>query len=245
MKFLKVRNKNAMREMLLGGANITKIAIVPNLDQDEQTKEILALAKDRGIKIEPTPIRKMEKRRSGHSKEVIIAYLEPNNIWTLGKLIDDIYSRDEYPYFLLINKVDFESNIGVIARTAYAAGVNGLIFQGDEERFLNDETLHVSIGAIARIPLVKMNIFEAIKSLNKEGIKTFCLQMGGETYYKEDLSGPVAFVLGAEREGLSHDISKKCLKQISIPMKQGIDSLNVAVSAGIVLFEKNRQDLSR
>ncbi len=242
MKTLKVRNKNAMKELLQGGIDFEKISVVSGLEQDNLTKEILSIAKGNGVQIESAPIRKMEKRRSGQTKEVIIGFININNIWTLPDLLDDLYKKDENPFFLLINKVDFESNIGVIARTAFAAGVNGLIFQGDEEDFINDETLHFSIGAIARIPLVKMNIFEALKKLQKNGIKTFCLQMDGDIYYKEDLSGPVAFILGAEGKGVSNEVAGKCEKKISIPMHSGIDSLNVGVSAGIVLYEKRRQD---
>lgn len=242
MKILKVRNKNAMIELLRGNTNFEKISIVSNLEQDDLTKEIISLAESKGVRIETTSIGKMAKRRSGQTREVLVGFLKSENIWSLKDLLDDLYKKNQNPFFLLINRVDFESNIGVIARTAFAAGVNGLIFQGDKDRFLNEETLHFSIGAIARIPLVKMNIFEAIKELQKNSIKTFCLQMGSNTYYSEDLSGPVAFVLGAEGEGISDNILNKCDKKISIPIHKEIDSLNVSVSAGIVLYEKVRQD---
>ena len=242
MRVLKVRNKNAMKELLLGGVDFDKISIVSGLEQDDLTKEVLSIAKRKGVRIETTSIQKMAKRRSGHTKEVLLGFVKVNNVVALKTLLDDIYSKDEGPFFLLINKVDFESNIGVIARTAFAAGVNGIIFQGDEKNFLNDETLHFSIGAIMRIPLVKMGIFEALKELQKNGIKTFCLQMDVNTYYEEGLSGPAAFVLGAEAAGVSDKVINRCAKQISIPMKQGIDSLNVGISAGIVLYEKIRQD---
>ena len=87
-----------------------------------------------------------------------------------------------------------------------------------------------------------MNIFEALKQLQKSGIKTFCLQMDGKTHYNEDLSGPAAFVLGAEGKGVSDEVANRCGNSISIPMRQGIDSLNVGVSGAIVLYEKIRQD---
>ncbi|QQG46153.1 MAG: RNA methyltransferase [Candidatus Niyogibacteria bacterium] len=242
MKILKVRNKNAMMELLRSGANFDKISIVNDLEQDNLTKEIITLAKSRGIRIVTAPIGKMAKRRSGQTREVLVGFLVPENIRTLGDLLDEIYKKNQDPFFLLVNRVDFESNIGVIARTAFASGVNGLIFQGDEDRFFNEETTHFSMGAIARIPLIKMNIFEALKELRKNGIKTFCVQTGGGAYYGENFLGPVAFVLGAEGEGLSEGVSSRCDKKISIPMRKGIDSLNVGVSAGIVLYEKVRQN---
>lgn len=242
MRILKVRNKNVMIELLKSGADFEKISIVSDLEKDSLTEEIISTAESRGIRIETVSIGKMAKRRSGETREVLVAFLILERIWSLKNLLDKLYEEGKDPFFLLLNRVDFESNIGRIARTAYAAGVNGLFFQGDEDRFLNEESLHFSMGSLAKIPLVKMNIFEALKEFQREGIKTFGLQMGGNNYYDENLSGPVAFVLGEEGGGVSEDVLKKCNKKISIPMKQGIDSLNVAISAGIVLYEKVRQD---
>ena len=128
MKTLKVRNKNAMVELLQSGANFEKISIVADLEQDSLTKEIISLAKGRGIRVETSTQRKMAKRRSGETQEVLVGFLIPENIRKLKDLLDEMYQKNENPFFLLVNRVDFESNIGVIARTAFAAGVNGLIF---------------------------------------------------------------------------------------------------------------------
>ena len=244
MKTLKVRNKNAVLELLKNGAAFEKITLVKDLKQDDLTREIVATADKRGVPVETTNLQNMSRRRGGDTKEVLVAFLIPERPRSLGDLLDDLYAKDQEPFFLLINRVDFESNIGVIARTAFAAGVNGLIFQGSEDQFLTEETLHFSLGAIARIPLVKMNLFEALKELRHNGIKTLCLHMEGVPYYKEDLSGPIAFILGAEAKGISETVTSRCDGNISIPMRHGIDSLNVGVSTGIILYEKNRQTKS-
>lgn len=244
MKTLKIRNKNALLELLHSEATFEKITIVSGLEQDNLTKEIIATANRRAIPIEKTPIRKMAKRRGRQAREVLVGFLVAEDSHSLKDLLNELYQKNQDPFLLLINRVGLESNIGVTARTAFAVGVNGLIFQGDENRFLNEETLHFSMGAIARIPLVKMNIFAALKELQKNAIKTFCLQMGGTTYYDENLSGPVAFVLGAEGKGASEEVASRCDQKLAIPMRPGIDSLNVGVSAGIVLYEKVRQDRS-
>lgn len=236
-----VRNKNALIELLKGGAKFQKITLVNNLKRDDLTQKIVQIAISRQIPVQNEPLGKMAKRRGGDSHEVIAGYLIPDNHTTLSKLLDDLSANRKLPFFLLVNRVDFDNNIGIIARTAFAAGVNGLIFQGDEDRFLNEETLHYSVGSIARIPLVKMNIFAAIKELKKCGVITYSLEMDGQNVYKENLTGPIAFVLGSERNGVSSEVSQKCDKVISIPMQKGIDSLNVGVSVGIVLYEKVRQ----
>ena len=242
METIKVRNKNAILELLKDNADFEKIVLANDLKQDDLTKEILSMAISRNVLINKIPRRRMDKGRSGESQEVLIGFLIPKNNWLLRDILDDLLKKNRDPFFLLMNRVGYANNIGVIARTAFAAGVNGLIFQGEQGRFINEETVHFSMGAIVRIPFVKMSIFEALKELQKNGIKTFSLQMGGTTYFKEDLTGPVAFVLGAEGEGVSEKVSSRCDKKLTIPMRKEMDSLNVGISAAIILYEKVRQE---
>lgn len=238
-----VRNKNAILELLDGECKLEKIQIVNDLKQDDLTKRIVEMATKNKVPIEMTPFERMSKRREGESREVVVGYLIPTNLGKLEDLLDDLYNKKQDPFLLLINRVEFENNIGIIARTAFGAGVNGLIFQGDEDEFYNEETVHFSIGAIARIPVVKANIFEALKMLRKNDIKSYSLQMTGTSVYETDLRGGVALVLGSEARGVSEEVAKKCDGAISIPMKSGLDSLNVGISAGIVLYEKVRQEM--
>ena len=150
--------------------------------------------------------------------------------------------KKEDPFFLIIDKVDFDNNIAFIARTAFTARVNGIIFQKNIDYFLNEDTVQFSLGAIVRIPLIKMNTFEALKQLEKHNIKTIALDMTGKNYSQKNLTGPVILILGAEKKGLSDNLAERCELKISIPMKKGINSLNVGVSTAIILFEKIRQD---
>ncbi|MCX6807727.1 MAG: RNA methyltransferase [Patescibacteria group bacterium] len=242
MKAIRVRNKNAILELLQDNVDFEKIILAENLEQDSLTKEILSVAKSLGVNIEKVPRWEIAKRRDSENREVLVGVLAQNKDWSLRELLADLDEKRQDPFFLLLNRVDYENNIGIIARTAFAAGVNGLIFQGAKEQFFNEETVHFSIGAIARIPLIKMSIFDALHELKKNDIKTFSIQMDGTDYFSEDLSGSIALVLGAERKGLSDGVSKRCDKQIAIPMRKGIDSLNVGMSAAIILYEKVRQE---
>lgn len=238
----KVRNKNVIIDLLKDSIKLEKICIVQNLKEDEQTKEIIELATTQNIKIERLPQGRMEKGRTTDHREVLIAYIQKPIQKDLQTVTDEVYKKNEKPFFLILNRVAYENNIGVITRTAYAAGVNGIIFQTPYEQFFNDETIHYSMGTITKIPLIKMNIFQAIKELKKDGVKVLSLQMGGQDYYETDLTGSVAFILGSESKGVSDTLSSKCDQTISIPMQKGIESLNVGVSAGIVIYEKLRQE---
>jgi len=238
-----VRNKNAIKELLVAGVKFEKIQIVVDLKQDLLTQEIVVAAKKAMVPVEMCTYDKMPKRREGGSREVIVGYLAPITEWKLDDLIADLYRKNQVPFFVLANRVEFENNIGIIARTAFASGVNGFIFQRETDEVINNETIQYSVGSIARIPLVKLSIFEALKILKRNNIKTLSLQMTGVPYYQEDLSGAVALVLGGEAKGISNEVLNKCDGAISIPMKSGIDSLNVGISAGIVMYEKVRQEM--
>ena len=104
---------------------------------------------------------------------------------------------------------------------------------------ISDETIRISMGAAERVPLVETNLFNAIKTLKK-----YAVDMEGKTYFEEDLTGPVAFVMGAEDTGISSGILERVDGRISIPMREGIGSLNVSSSAAILLYEKLRQEVS-
>ncbi len=242
MKKIIVRNKKVLVELLQDKVDFEKIEIAKGLDQDEQTKKIMQLVKQQGITVEEKKRGQMEKRRSLKTNEAISGVLNIDNSLTMNDLLDKLSKEDKHPFFLFINKVDFAINIGLIARTAFALGVNGIFYQGKEEDFLNNEIFHYSMGAIVRIPLIKVGIFEALKELQKSGVKIYSIQMGDKIYSEVDLTGPVAFVLGEEKEGLSEKISERCDAKLSIPMRKGIDSMNVGVSASIILSEKVRQE---
>jgi 23S rRNA (guanosine2251-2'-O)-methyltransferase len=240
---IKVRNKHAMLELLRDGVEFEKITLVQNLDKDNGTKAILFEANKRGVPIEEMPIRRMSTSRSGESREVIIGYLAYQKTWRLNQLISHLGSKNQTPFFLLMNKVNLANNIGAITRTAFAAGVNGLIFQGSKDEFFNEDSIHYSLGAIARIPHVKMSVQDAINDLRANNISTVALDMKGKNYFNANLCGAIAFLVGAEREGLPKHILNECDQVVSIPMRPGIDSLNVSASAAIILYEKVRQEV--
>ena len=100
------------------------------------------------------------------------------------------------------------------------------------------------MGAAERIPLVEMNLFSAVKQLKKEGLKIFGVHMDGDSYFNVDLTGPCAFILGSEDTGISTGMLERVDQKVSIPMREGIGSLNVSVSAGVLMYDKLRQEVS-
>jgi 23S rRNA (guanosine2251-2'-O)-methyltransferase len=129
-------------------------------------------------------------------------------------------------------------------RTAFAVGVNGIIVNPQKKSIITHETIRISMGAAERVPLVEMKLFEALKVLKENDIKTYAVHMEGKNYYEENLKGPIAFVLGAEDVGISTGILERVDGAVSIPMREGIGSLNVSSTAAVLVYEKLRQEVS-
>jgi 23S rRNA (guanosine2251-2'-O)-methyltransferase len=89
-----------------------------------------------------------------------------------------------------------------------------------------------------------MNLFEAVKKLKEEDIKIVGVHMEGQEYFKSNLKGPITFILGAEDVGVSTGMLDRADEKISIPMKEGIGSLNVSVSGAVLMYEKLRQEVT-
>ncbi len=129
-------------------------------------------------------------------------------------------------------------------RTAFAVGVNGIIVNPQKKSLISDETIRISMGAAERVPLVEMKLFEALKTLREHDIKTYAIHMEGKNYYEENLRGPIAFVMGAEDVGISTGILERVDGMLSIPMREGIGSLNVSATASVLTYEKLRQEVT-
>lgn len=241
-KFIQIESKNAILELLKEGRKFVRISMAQNAYKDVKTQEIVQEAKKLGVPVEVIARRILNKRSKTTSAESIIAILNSSNNMDLDELLADLHERNEEPFFLMFDNIKYSQNIGAIMRTAFAGFVNGIITPVKRDNILNDEVMRISMGACERIPIVEMNLFAAIKDMQKDGIRVFTLDMDGETYFNENLTGPIAIVLGAEDVGISEKINERADGAISIPMKAGIGSLNVSASAAIVVYEKIRQE---
>lgn len=243
-KFVQIESKNAILELLNEGKPIDRIYVAQNAFKDPKSKEILDLARKNRVEIIEVSRRSINRIVRGGSTESLIAMTKAENQWGIEELMDKIFSQGLNPFFLLLDHLKYEQNIGATLRTAYAAGVNGIITPVSRDSFITTEAIRISMGAALRIPIVELNLFDAIKQLQKNGIKVYCVTMDGQEYYRQDLKGPMAFVLGAEDVGISTRVLERSDGKISIPMREGIGSLNVSASAAIIAYEKLRQEVT-
>lgn len=241
--FIQIESKNALLELLKEGREFERIYLASTAFRDDKTKEIVELAAKRKVPIIRVPRKTLTRRLKASKSESVVGMMISQNHWSLDELLESIYSEKKMPFFLVLDNLKYSQNIGAIMRTAFAVGVNGIITAPSDVSFVNDESMRISMGAAERIPIVEMSLFTALKELKKNDIKVFAIHMEGDTYFERDLTGPCAFVLGAEDVGVSTGMLERADEKISIPMREGIGSLNVSVSAAILMYEKLRQEV--
>ncbi len=240
-KYAQVENKNALIELLEEGREFEKIYIANNAYKDPKTRRIVELATERKVPLEKISRRSLTRRSRTSSMESIIGLMEIDNQYDLDDLLDEIYKKGEDPFIIIFNDIQYAHNIGAIFRTAFAAGVNGVITPIQKANIINDEVIRISMGTCLRIPIVEMNIFAAIKELKKNAVKIVGVDMEGKVMYDADLSGAVAFLMGSEYMGITSKLVEKSDEIISIPMEEGLGSLNVSVASSLIMYEKRRQ----
>jgi TrmH family RNA methyltransferase len=146
------------------------------------------------------------------------------------------------PLLVVLEKVEKPGNLGAILRTAYAAGVTAVIINDSQTDIYNPNVIRASEGQIFNQDVIIATKEETVNWLKDKKVRTLgAATSGSKNYTATDLSGPLALVLGSEAEGLSQFWLKNAEGLIKIPMRPGIDSLNVSVSAAIIIFEALRQ----
>lgn len=150
------------------------------------------------------------------------------------------------PFLVILHGINNPVNVGAILRTAEAAGVTGAITTANTSDAFSPKALRGAMGSAFRLPIWMGANFEALIAwCATSGIRTFSAAAAGSKSYTEvDWSGPCALIVGPESTGLSPAEIAAADESVSIPMQGSVESLNVAVAAGIILYEANRQRVS-
>ncbi len=161
--------------------------------------------------------------------------------------IDDLLripsNRNETPLFIVLDCIEDPRNFGAILRSADAAGVHGVVIQHYRSAGLGPEVSKASAGAVEYVPVSAVpNIKYAIQRMKDEGITVVGAESGPHSpVWEFDLTAPLAIVIGSEGKGMRRTVKESCDTMVTLPMRGKINSLNVSVAAGILLFEILRQ----
>lgn len=203
---------------------------------DERTRNLLEKAAEQQVKLVCVNETVMKKIADTETPQGIIAICKIE-----GYSLENIFAQGRM--ILVLDRICDPGNLGTILRTADAAGIGGVVLLKGCTDIYAPKTVRSSMGSIFHIPVLDgFDEYEIIDSAKKAGYSLLvtCLD-GAENLYKADLSGRIAFVMGNEANGVSDTLLNAASKRVFIPMEGNAESLNVAMAAGIVMFEALRR----
>lgn len=204
------------------------------------------MAKDKNIIIQYVDKHKLDEVSTSHSHQGVIAYASEHKYYELDELIDLVKNKDEDPFFIILDEITDPHNLGSIIRTADAVGAHGVIIPKRRSVHITPVVAKASAGAVEYMPVCKVtNIVNTIKRLKEEGLWIAAADMDGETFYKQNLTGPLGVVIGSEGFGISRLVKQNCDFIVKMPMIGNVTSLNASVAGGILLYEIFRQRLGK
>ncbi len=241
-----VEGRNSVLELLESGKDINKIFIESGEKQGSINK-IIAVAKQRKIIITVLDKLKFRQIAQTNNPQGVIAIVPPFDYCDIYDIIDEAKSKNEDAFILILDGIEDPHNLGSIIRTAETAGVHGVIIPKRRAVAVNSTVNKVSAGAVEHMKIARVNnINDAINTLKKEGIWICGTDANSNKYYyNQDLTGPIAIVIGSEGFGINKLTKQNCDFLIKIPMQGKITSLNASVSTGIVIYEAVKQRISK
>lgn len=232
--------RNAVAEAIRGGREIEKITVVKG--GEGSIKKIVAQAKDKKIPIYYSDRQALDRLAGGGQHQGIIANVSNFKYSTVDEILEVAKQRDEDPFVIILDNLEDPHNLGAIMRTAECAGAHGIIIPKRRSVSVTDTVAKASAGAVEYMKVAKVtNISQTIEQLQQQGLWIGACDMGGQEYYKANLTGAIGIVIGSEGAGISKLVKSKCDFTVSMPMVGKITSLNASNAAAILMYEIRRQ----
>ena len=238
-----IEGRNAVMEAFRSGQVIDKLFILDGC-QDGPVRSIAREARKKDTIINYVPKERLDQLSQTGSHQGVIAQIAAYEYSTVEDILEKAREKGEPPFIFLLDNIEDPHNLGAIIRTANLAGAHGVINPKRRAVGLTATVAKTSAGAINYTPVAKVtNLTKTMKELKEKGLWFVCADMGGESMYKLNLTGPIGLVIGNEGEGVSRLVKETCDFVASIPMKGDIDSLNASVATGVLAYEIVRQRL--
>ncbi len=236
-----VFGRHPVIEALSSGQSVEKVWLQQGT-RGEFEKKLRHLCRDCKVPITILPKDRINKLANGNHQGVV-ALLAAASYQNLEDIIPFIYEQSKVPLFLLLDGVTDVRNFGAIARSAELCGVQAIIIPSKGSAGLTADALKTSAGALSRIPVCRVkSLVSTITYLQESGIQVYASDLSGEGFLHDlDLQSPMAFVLGSEGDGISRGFANAADQCFKIPQLGTLNSFNVSVAAGIMLYESMRQ----
>ena len=204
--------------------------------------ELIKKLKKKSIEISYVPVEKLN-RLTPKNHQGVVATISPINFLSISDLSNLIESKPKSISLLILDQLSDVRNFGAIVRTAECTAIDCIVIQSSGSAPVNGDTIKTSSGAIFNVPICKVShIKDAIFLLKQHDIKIFGASEKAENnIYQTQFGNAQAVIMGSEGKGLSSSVIKLCDELIRIPLLGKIESLNVSVACGTILYEMVRQ----
>jgi len=233
---------HAVRTLLQQRPERAALLILQKGRDDGRINEVMKLAQANNIKIELRDGRELD-RMAGDERHQGVC-LQIRSVGVLGEgALDELLDSTKTPLLLVLDGVQDPHNLGACLRTADAVGVTAVIVPKDRAAGLSAVVRKVASGAAETVPLIQVtNLARTLRWLKERDVWIVGTDDQAEhSLYASKLTGPLAVVLGAEGTGLRRLTKENCDALVSIPMRGVVESLNVSVATGVLLYEALRQ----
>jgi 23S rRNA (guanosine2251-2'-O)-methyltransferase len=230
--------------------------VLEALNSDEEVSQVFILfgqeggiidairvaAKKKGIKVNQVPFEKFRQITQSKIAQGVAASKSEQKYYDLYEIISES-KKSQYPLLLILDSIQDTHNVGAILRSADCSGVDGIIITKNNSAPINETVVKTSAGASEHVKITLINnLAQTIDELKQKGFWIIGSYLeGAKDYTKVDYKVPIAVIVGNEEKGIRKLTADKCDHLVRIPMKGKIQSLNVSVATGVLLFEILRQ----
>lgn len=236
--------RNVVLAALQSSRRLREILVDDRARPDEKLRRLQDMARAAGVDWRLVPRAELDRRSKGGVHNGVVGLADPLPRPSLKEVLDEADAQGREPFLLLLDEVQYEQNLGAILRTASAAGVTALVTPTRRGAQLGPVVQRVAMGGAETVPVVREGLNSALAAIGRRGIRILGAEADGtRPYWEADFRGPLAMVLGGEDHGLGQKIRERCDEVVRIPLPGGgpVDSLNVSVDAGLLIYERIRQ----
>jgi len=228
-------------EALKSGKEIEKIMIQTGL-KGEGFQQLHSLIREMEIPVQFVPMEKLNRiTRQNH--QGVVAMISEITYQKIEAILPMVYEQGKTPLVVMLDHITDVRNLGAIARTAECSGVDAILIPEKGSAQVNQDAIKTSAGALYKVPVCRYNSSkEIITFLKSSGLKIVAATEEASSDYTDiEMTQPVALILGSEESGISAELLKISDELIRIPIFGDIQSLNVSVAAGVIIYEILRQ----
>ena len=239
----RIEGKNAILEAHNNNRGIKRLFVLSGI-KDEKINKLINDLKKTGTIIKFLSRDELDKIAETNSHQGIIAEVEEYKYVEVSDIIEYANNKGEKPFVVILDEIEDPYNFGAIIRSAECLGVHGIIIKNRNQAMVTSVVVSASAGATEFMRIARVtNLSKTIDELKNIGMWFACADMEGDIVSKANLTGSLGLIVGNEGRGVSRLVKEKCDFIVKIPMTGHIDSLNVSVATGIILYEINRQKI--